>query len=69
MFSEVSIDGLRGIGNLNLPALGRVTLLTGKNGSGKTTVLEGLFLLAGAGNTGLGLTVNAFRGLDAGAID
>lgn len=69
MFSEVSIDGLRGIGNLKLPALGRVTLLTGRNGSGKTTVLEGLFLLAGAGNTGLGLTVNAFRGLDAGAID
>jgi len=34
------IRGFRGIESLNIPHLGRVTLLAGKNGIGKTTVLE-----------------------------
>ena len=34
------IKGFRGIESLNIPHLGRVTLLAGENGIGKTTVLE-----------------------------
>ena len=34
------ISGFRGIPKLEIPRLGRVTLLAGKNGVGKTTVLD-----------------------------
>ena len=34
------IDGFRGIQQLSVPRLSRVTLITGKNGVGKTTILE-----------------------------
>ena len=34
------IRNFRGIDELTIPRLGRVTLLTGKNGVGKTTVLD-----------------------------
>ena len=34
------IEGFRGIRELSIPRLGRVTLLAGRNGTGKTTVLD-----------------------------
>lgn len=37
---DLLIENFRGIESLTLPKLGRVTLLTGKNGVGKSTVLE-----------------------------
>ena len=37
---SLSISGFRGIDRLDIPKLARVTLLTGKNGVGKTTVLD-----------------------------
>ena len=37
---SLTIQGLRGIENLSIPRLGRVTLLAGRNGVGKTTVLD-----------------------------
>lgn len=45
----LSIRGFRGISSLNLPQLGRVTLLAGHNGIGKTTVLEAVRLYASRG--------------------
>ena len=38
--SNLSIAGFRGIDRLSIGRLGRVTLLTGRNGIGKTTVLD-----------------------------
>lgn len=38
--ADLSVKGFRGIGALEIPRLGRVTLLAGKNAVGKTTVLE-----------------------------
>ena len=46
---SLSITGFRGIDNLVIPRLGRVTLLAGKNGIGKTTVLEACRVLASRG--------------------
>ena len=46
---SLSISGFRGIGQLEIPRLGRVTLLAGKNGVGKTTVLEALRVYAARG--------------------
>ncbi len=37
---SLSVQGLRGIEDLSIPRLGRVTLLAGRNGVGKTTVLD-----------------------------
>ena len=49
-FPHLSISGFRGIRNLEIPRLGRVTLLAGANGAGKTTVLEAVQLYAARAN-------------------
>ena len=46
--SDLIISGFRGIPDLEISRLGRVTLLTGRNGVGKTTVLEALEVYAAA---------------------
>ena len=46
---SLSISGFRGIKHLRIPKLGHVTLLVGKNGSGKTTVLHAIRAHAGRG--------------------
>ena len=38
--SSLYIEGFRGIQQLSVPRLSRVTLITGENGVGKTTILE-----------------------------
>ena len=48
---DLQIKGFRGIDDLTLPKLGRITLLTGKNGVGKTTVLEAVEVYAARGNS------------------
>lgn len=47
---DLSIVGFRGIRELRIPRLGRVTLLAGKNGAGKTTVLEAVRVYAARGS-------------------
>ena len=44
------IENFRGIESLTIPKLGRVTLLTGKNAVGKTTVLEAVHVYATRGH-------------------
>ena len=46
---DLLIENFRGIESLTLPQLGRVTLLTGKNGVGKSTVLEAVQAYAAQG--------------------
>ena len=43
------IKNFRGIDELTIPRLGRVTLLAGKNGVGKTTVLDAVRVWAARG--------------------
>ena len=47
---SLSIQGFRGVRKLEIPKLGRVTLITGKNDVGKTTVLEAAQLYGSRGN-------------------
>ena len=47
--ADLSIKGFREIKSLDIPQLGRVTLLAGKNGVGKTTVLEACRVYAARG--------------------
>ena len=43
-FPDLSIRGFRGIADLHIPQLGRATLLTGENNTGKSSILEALRL-------------------------
>ena len=47
--SDLSISNFRGIDHLSIGRLGRVTLLAGRNGVGKTTVLEAVRVHAARG--------------------
>ena len=47
------IKNFRGIDELTIPRLGRVTLLAGKNGVGKTTVLDAVRIYAAGGSTAI----------------
>ena len=46
---DLHIKGFRGIQDLQISRLGRVTLLAGKNGTGKTTLLEAVKVYAARG--------------------
>ena len=46
---NLSIDNFRGIDHLSIPRLGRVTLLAGRNGIGKTTILDAIRIYATRG--------------------
>lgn len=46
---SLKITGFRGLDSLSIPRLGRVTLLAGCNGAGKTTVLEAVRLFGSRG--------------------
>lgn len=56
------IKNFRGIDELTIPRLGRVTLLTGKNGVGKTTVLDAVASYAARGR--IFFLANLLRGRD-----
>lgn len=61
MYKKIVIENLRGIKHLEIDDLRQFNLFVGDNNSGKTTVLEGLFLLIGATNPELPLRINLFR--------
>ena len=50
---SLRVTGFRGIGNLEIPRLGRITLIAGRNGVGKTTVLEAVRVYAARGRPGV----------------
>jgi AAA15 family ATPase/GTPase len=61
MYKDITIERLRGIKRLKIEDFRQVNLFVGKNNCGKTTVLEGLFLLTGPTNAELPLKINSFR--------
>ena len=60
-YPDLSIDGYRGFNNLSIPKLGRVTLITGRNNTGKSSVLEALRLHAQNATPHVVRSVLAFR--------
>jgi AAA15 family ATPase/GTPase len=60
-FSSISITGFRSIAKLHIEGLQQINLFVGKNNCGKTTVLESIFVLAGATNPSLLSNTNKFR--------
>ena len=64
MLTRLEIRGFRALDELVVPRLSRINLLTGRNNSGKTTLLEALFLLSGGGNPQMALNANVVRGVN-----
>ena len=63
MITELDISNFRHIERLAVAPLGRVTLIGGRNGVGKTALLEALWLFTGANSPGLAMAVDKFRGV------
>ena len=63
MLNRLHICHFRGFKDLEMKHLARINLIAGRNSSGKTSLLEALFLLAGAGNIDLVTNSQALRGL------
>jgi len=63
MYKKIKIENLRGIKQLEIDDLKQFNLIVGENNSGKTTILEGLWLLAGGTNPDIPLRANVFRDL------
>lgn len=62
-FKDIEIHHFRGFKHLKVEDFRQVNLLVGKNNSGKTSVLEALFLTVGMSNPRLVLSLNNFRNL------
>ncbi len=60
---ELDISGFRGISKLHLDEFKTINIFVGKNNSGKTSVLEAIFLLVGISNPELIVRINNLREL------
>ena len=66
MFESLKIRNYRVFDDLEMNGLHRVNLIAGRNNTGKTSLLEAIFLLCGAGNPRLGTNGNVLRATDFG---
>jgi len=64
LLDDLRITNFRGFDTLEIDGLSKINLFVGKNNSGKTSVLEALFLLFGMSNPGLPGNINQIRGLN-----
>jgi len=62
MYETIEFSNFRSIKSLKIENLKRINLFVGKNNCGKTSILEGLFLLSGASNPNSVATPNILRG-------
>lgn len=60
---NLKIQNFRTFDSIEIDGLSKINVFVGKNNSGKTTILEALFLLIGMSNPLLPVYVNKFRGL------
>ncbi len=64
MLKRLQIRNFRGFNALKIDQLSSINLIAGKNNSGKTSLLEAVFLLSGGGDASLAKNVNIIRGLE-----
>jgi predicted ATP-dependent endonuclease of OLD family len=60
----LSINNFRAFKQFDVDTFGQINLITGMNNSGKTSLLEALYLNLGPTNPTLWLNINARRGID-----
>ena len=63
MLERLHIRNYRVFNDLKIDQLSRINLIAGKNNSGKTSLLEAILLLAGAGNAQMAVNGHINRGL------
>lgn len=63
MIETFTLKNFRCFADCSISPLSRINFIAGKNNSGKTTFLEGVFLHLGGTNPELPLNINAFRGV------
>ncbi|MHA1353159.1 MAG: AAA family ATPase [Candidatus Heimdallarchaeaceae archaeon] len=63
MFSSLTIKNFRGIKNLKINELGQINLIVGKNNSGKSSILDAIFILISPTNPELLPRTNQYRRL------
>lgn len=63
MFENLRIKGFRLFDDLEIGELKRINLLAGRNNTGKTAVLEAMYLLASIGNPKRAIEVKGIRGI------
>lgn len=68
MLKRLQIRNFRGFNALKIDQLSGINLIAGKNNSGKTSLLEAIFLLTGAGNAQMAMNDNVIRGLEPGVV-
>ena len=68
MLKRMKIQNFRGFNELIIDDLTGINLIAGKNNAGKTSLLEAVFLLGGAGNAQLALNSNIIRSTDGSGI-
>ena len=66
MLKRLQIRNFRGFNALKIDPLSSINLIAGKNNSGKTSLLEALFLLSSAGNAQIAVNTNVIRGIEPG---
>ena len=66
MFSSIRVRNFRALRDLKVAPLRRINLIAGENNSGKSSLLEAIFLLACAGNPQTAVNPNVIRGIDSG---
>jgi len=64
MITKVSLENFKGFKHLDVPEISRITLIGGQNNIGKTSLLEGIFLLYDTGDPGMFMRHLAWRGIN-----
>ena len=62
MLRSIRIENYRSFESMEVKNLKKLNIITGKNGSGKSSFLEAIFLICGAANAGLSMSISGFRG-------
>ena len=64
MLTQLKIRNFRGFQDLTMDSLKAINLIAGENNTGKTSLLEAVFLLSAAGNPRLGINSIVLRGFE-----
>ena len=63
MFNTISVKNFRGIEDLKIDNLSKINLIVGDNATGKTAILDVIYILINPGNPQLPLKTNEWRNL------
>ena len=66
ILEHLTITNFRGFDSLEIDGFSKINLFVGRNNTGKTSILESIFLLIGMSNPILPNTINQIRGLNIG---